>query len=359
MSKKIKILFFIPNLMAGGAERVISFLTNNLNPKKFDCTLIVIGWEEDLAYEIDKTKVKFLDKERVLYSIPKLIKTVKNENPDIVIGTVSHLNIAIGIVSLFFFKVVFIARQAAITKVSFNLNQPAKKSLFSILLGKALRRMDYVICQSQDMAIDCIQEFNLDKSNLKIIQNPITDSFSIKESVNGEDKNKYNFITVGRLAEIKGHHRILKLLSKVKIPFNYTIIGDGPLKKEIFDEVERLGLTKNVHHIPYTNEVDAYLRKNDYFLQGSLSEGFPNALLESCAVGTPAIAFDVPGGTKEIIENGVNGFLVQNEEEFLARLHNLPTLDPINVSASVYKKFDKAIILEKYEQFFMEIAKNK
>ncbi len=357
MPKKIKIIFFIPNLMAGGAERVISFLSSNLNENLFDCILIVIGKEKNISYNIQKSKVKFLNEERVSYSIPKLIKTIRGEKPDIVISTVSHLNIAIAISSIFFRKSIYIARQAAITKVSFNIETKAKKSWTPDLLGKALRKMDYVICQSKDMAVDCMKEFSIEKDNIKIIQNPITDDFKVKnkKKLKGDT---YKFIAVGRLVEIKGHLRIIRILSRINVPFMYTIIGDGPLKDDIFNKIKELGLCQFVKYIPYSNKIADYLSENDFFLQGSFSEGFPNALLESCAVGTPAIAFDVPGGTKEIIENGINGYLVNTEEEFLERLHDLPTLDPKTVSESVYKKFDKAIILEQYEQFFLEIVDN-
>ena len=158
---------------------------------------------------------------------------------------------------------------------------------------------------------------------LLIIQNPITDDFKIKNEVVTTKTKHFNFITVGRLAEIKGHLRIINILSKINTSFTYTIIGDGPLKSEILVEAKRLNISEKIKHIPFTNKIAEQLSKNDFFLQGSLSEGFPNALLESCAVGTPAIAFDVPGGTKEIIENGVNGFLVDTEQEFIDRLNNL------------------------------------
>jgi len=358
MTEKIKILFFIPNLMAGGAERVISFLTNNLDNKLFDCSLIIIGSKKDIAYDIEKSKVKFLNEERVSRSIPKLIKTLRQEKPNIVISTVSHLNVAIGISSYFYRKSVYVARQAAITKISFNIDKTPKKSWTPDLLGRALRKMDYVICQSKDMAVDCINEFSVREESLKIIRNPITDDFKINKE-NTLDKDQLNFITVGRLVEIKGHLRLIKILSKVKTPFTYTIIGDGPLRDEILSEAKKLNIDKKLRHIPYTKKVADHLSKSDYFLQGSLSEGFPNALLESCAVGTPVIAFDVPGGTKEIVETGINGFLVDTEEEYINHLNNLPSFNPKSVSESVYKKFDKKIILNNYEEFFKEIVKRK
>lgn len=341
--------------MAGGAERVISFLARNLNSEFFESKLIVIGSKNNIAYDISEINTTFLQKERVLYSIPALIKTIRKEKPQIVLGTVLHLNAILSYISYLFRGVVFVGRQAGISKVSFHQNHEYKKSLFSVPLEKVLKRLDYVICQSQDMAHDCIEEFNVEKSRIKVIQNPITDNFKIKQVLNSTENKVYKFVTVGRLARIKGHQRIIKILSKIKVPFVYTIIGDGPLKDEIFNEAERLGLTDNIKHIPFTNEVAVHLSENDYFLQGSLSEGFPNSLLESCAVGTPVLAFDVPGGTKEIVENGINGYLVNSEEEFLERLNNLPSFDPTSVSESVFKKFAKEIILNEYESFFLNI----
>jgi len=90
------------------------------------------------------------------------------------------------------------------------------------------------------------------------------------------------------------------------------------------------------------------LVKHNLFLQGSYSEGFPNAALESCVMGTPVLAFNVPGGTKEIIENDVNGFLVNTEVEFLDCLKNERDWNRDNVINSVTKKFGRDTILKRY-----------
>jgi glycosyltransferase involved in cell wall biosynthesis len=93
-------------------------------------------------------------------------------------------------------------------------------------------------------------------------------------------------------------------------------------------------------------------------LQGSYAEGFPNALLESCSVGTPVVAFEAPGGTKEIIQNGINGYLVKNEEELLSLLTNLELILKIKreeVIKSVAQKFDKETILNQYETLFLSL----
>ena len=52
MDNKIKVFFFIPTLVAGGAERVMSFVAQNIDKNKFDVTLIVIGFKKNAKYEL-------------------------------------------------------------------------------------------------------------------------------------------------------------------------------------------------------------------------------------------------------------------------------------------------------------------
>ena len=70
-------------------------------------------------------------------------------------------------------------------------------------------------------------------------------------------------------------------------------------------------------------------------------------------MGTPVIAFNAPGGTKDIVINGENGFLVENENDFSSLLNNLERLksiDPNKVKLSVINKFNSEKILSQYEE---------
>jgi glycosyltransferase involved in cell wall biosynthesis len=121
--------------------------------------------------------------------------------------------------------------------------------------------------------------------------------------------------------------------------------------------IEQYGLIDKITHIDFTKEVSKYLSKSDFFLQGSYFEGFPNCLIESCAVGTPVLAFNAPGGTKEIIEDGVNGFLVENKEIYFKKIMESRVFSPVEVRESVYKKFNKDLIIQQYEDLFIDIIK--
>ncbi|WP_179334805.1 glycosyltransferase [Winogradskyella costae] len=350
----MKIIFIIPSLVPGGAERVVSFVSQNIDNIKFDPLLLVIGFPEDTAYDVSNVNVKYLKKSRVLTAIPIIISEFLKHNPSIVFSSISHTNMAMSLIAPYFRKIKFIGREATI--LSKRTKEPRTRKWSPInLLSLNFNNLDMIICQSTEMAQDMIKNYNIIKEKTCIINNPISELPPLKTFNSALSIKK--FITVGRLVEVKGYFRILETLSKLDFPFLYTIIGDGNLKEEIFNKAKELSINKYINHIPFTTNVNEYIINHDYFLQGSYVEGFPNALLESCVAGTPVIAFEAPGGTKEIIINGVNGYLVANEHEFLERLQDEKSWNPIEIRASVYKKFNKEKIIKQYETLFFEILK--
>ena len=62
MEKKIKILFILPSLKAGGAERVVSFIAQNLDTTRFTPSLLIVGFEKDVAFSIHDIETHFLNK---------------------------------------------------------------------------------------------------------------------------------------------------------------------------------------------------------------------------------------------------------------------------------------------------------
>ncbi|HEA22211.1 hypothetical protein LCGC14_1567940 [marine sediment metagenome] len=358
-TKKINIIFVIPTLTAGGAQRIMAFLSRNLNQQKFSTTLIVLGSNKGLAFDIKDMRVIFLNKTRVLLAIPALIRILIHDRPQIIMGAITHLNILLGFISPLFPKTIFVGRQTNISTIMSKHSGDKPKFSFASVLKIGFRQLGYVVCQSKDMAIDCIAFFNIKEDKIEVIRNPITDNFGFEGHNRNPISNTKKFITVGRLDKIKGYGRILKGLSQYNSEFNYTIIGDGPEKEFLENLVKSLKLQGKVEFIPFTKKVPNYLRNSDFFIQGSYAEGFPNALLESCAVGTPVIAWKAPGGTKEIIEHEVNGLIAEDDEDFVNILNTLKHFDPKKVSDSVHIKFSKEIILKDYETFFSNILNKR
>jgi glycosyltransferase involved in cell wall biosynthesis len=353
---KIKIIFILPSLVPGGAERVMSFVSQHIDKEKFEPLLLIAGFNKDVAYDVSKVQVKYLNKPRILTALPSIIKTIRKEKPDIVVSSISHLNTAMALISPVFGKTKFIGREATVLSKRKNEKKSRKWSPLH-LLPNGFKNLDMLICQSKDMAADMVANFGISENRISVINNPITDAPSVKQSKPLSEPKK--FITVGRLTEVKGHFRILNMLSQLDFPYTYTIIGDGGLKEQIFEKAKSLSIFDKIKHIPFTNKVNDYIADHDMFLQGSFVEGFPNALLESCVVGTPVIAFNAPGGTKEIVENGINGFLVNTEDEFTQKLNDSRVWNPKTVSDSVFKKFSKQTIIKQYENLFLRVLSNK
>lgn len=351
-----KILFILPTLNAGGAERVFSFIAQNLDSTIYESSLLIVGRERDAKYNIENIKIIFLEKSRVLYATTKIFMFLLNHKPHVVLSSIGHLNVLMGLMSPFFPKTKFIIREASVISAMNNVYESNESGNILWKLGFKLDHISYklintVVCQSKDMANDFIKIYKIPEEKISIINNPITQSIPLK-SIQPSRDSIVKFITVGRLSQEKGHIRIIRMLSKLRFEFHYTIIGKGPYETEVFNEIEKYSLNKKITHIPFTDKVSDYMALNDLFLQGSYVEGFPNTVLESCYVGTPVIAFDVPGGTKEIIEHKINGYLVKTEEDYLFYLNNRIALSPDSIRSSVEKKFNKEKIINEYEELF-------
>ncbi|NNK60378.1 MAG: glycosyltransferase, partial [Flavobacteriaceae bacterium] len=258
----------------------------------------------------------------------------------------------------FFRNIKFVGREANVKSTRSKFDEKEMR-IFSFLSKRSFRILDAIICQSNDMINDFEKSMKIDESKFVVINNPITDGF-IHKSKPSRNGKVIRYITVGTLHKRKGHERILKILSNVDHPFHYTIIGNGKELALIEKLISELKLSKCVQHVPYTKEVPRYLEESDLFLNGSYVEGFPNVLIESCAVGTPVVAFDAPGGINEIIKEGLNGYIVHTEDEYIKKLNEINadnTFESKSVSDSVISRYGKNIIIEKYEKLFKDLVK--
>ncbi len=346
---KIKILFVIPSLRTGGAERVMAFLATNISKQKFLPHLLVVGSDEQVSYDVNGVDCTFLNKSKVRHGLLGITKYIKKNKPDIVFGAIAHLNTSLALISIFFPKTKFVGRE---TSVTLDGTKKKKWSLSHNLTRLQTSNLDAIVCQSNDMQKNLIENMGYRKEKIRVINNPISSRFKLKRKREEDKLNR--LITVGRLVKIKGHERILKALRRMALPFHYTIIGDGPEKENIRALSEEYGLKSNVTYIAFSQKVEDHLAKNDVFLQGSYSEGFPNALLESCAVGTPVLTFPAPGGTSEIVQQGVNGYIAENEDDFIDKLEHMLRnyMSPDEIRRSVIEKYNEKKILADYENFF-------
>lgn len=366
MNNKIKIILITPDLTAGGAQRFISLLANNLNPNIFEVHLLIINGAHSFFSIQDSVKVYDLKTKRVRNSLLKIRKLIQTIQPKIVFSTLGHLNLFLAIFRFLFPKdITFIAREAAIVKTSFE----DKNQSFSFLFYKKLYQLflpalDLIVCQSSDMK-QSLLDIGVKHGNMVVIQNPV-DVLAVQKKMQASiQSTTYEIVTVGRLSYEKGYDRLVEVMiayqKKYGIIPKTAIIGDGIEKENLAKCIQSAGLEQHIHLLGQQKNPFTFFKNAKLFLMTSRHEGFPNVLIEAGACGLPFVAYDVPGGVKEIIQTGKNGFVVADKDlnGMADQLQNalLYPFDNQWIKNYTNEKFGIATIIKKYETILLEEAK--
>lgn len=120
-------------------------------------------------------------------------------------------------------------------------------------------------------------------------------------------------LNVGRLSAEKGQDILLRAVASLAAEFpglQLAFAGVGPFEARLRELAGRLAITDRVQFVGYVSDMPALYASIDLVVQSSLTEGLPNVMLEAAYLGVPIVATDV-GGTREVVEHGVSGWLLQ------------------------------------------------
>ena len=137
-----------------------------------------------------------------------------------------------------------------------------------------------------------------------------------------------NLVTISRLNPIKKIEDMIVIFNGLKNKKSKLyIVGDGQEQAKLEKLVEDLDLSKRVIFTGYKNkeEMEEYILNSKVFLLTSISEGLPMVLLESMSYGVPCIAFKTKSGVADIIDDNINGFIIdgRNKEKYIEKLDEL------------------------------------
>ena len=124
----------------------------------------------------------------------------------------------------------------------------------------------------------------------------------------------WHIVSVGRLTAEKGHQYLIEALYLLNTKFNRqdfraTILGDGALRTNLAQLVDRYHLSDRIKMPGFCDDIFSMLSTAHLFVLPSLHESSPNALIEAMAVGLPCIASSV-GGVVDLIDHQENGLLI-------------------------------------------------
>lgn len=340
-----KLLFVINSLKhKSGIERVACQL-GELFSAELDYEVTILSRDTgilNVAYPISMSRVISLGENYISFLV-NLQKFILKEKPDyILVHNMGRLTLLSSILYRSNIKLI------SLEHVAFN----ARPSWVRLLSGLLYRRVDKVITLTKH---DLNNYLSWNRS-CDIIHN--ISPFEVSDSKSYLCRK---IIAVGRLTYQKNFLSLLEAWSIIypfTMDWSLDIYGIGEEYDMLLDFIEK----NKLHNVTLRGEVidiEKVYRNSDFLVMSSRFEGLPMVLIEAQCFGLPIVSYDCPYGPSEIIEDNVNGILVENQN---VRLLANSILDLINnpckikklseqaISAS--KRFQKDNILDKWKEVF-------
>ncbi len=376
MKKKVAVI--ITKLELGGAQKVAISLCEKINKNLFE-PFMICGCDGILSEEVQqKNKVYFIkDLIREINPIKDLkaaisiYKILKKEKPDIVHTHSSKAGILGRFCGLLAGVPVIIH---TIHGFSFNDTQSfLKKYLFVFLEKFCALFSTYLIFISKENIDKGIKNkigrqskykyirLGIDIDNFKNFQNP-----SLRNELN-LSKEDILVTTIGPFKPQKNLSDFIKVAGKISKDyknFKFVIVGDGILRPSFEKLINDLQIQKNIFLLGWRRDIANILHSSNFFVMTSLWEGLPISTIEAMTCGLAPIVNAVDG-QKEIIKDGINGFLIPpyNIEEicckilYLANNADIKNTMEQEAKSSIDETFSIAHMIKEHENLYMENIK--
>lgn len=335
MDKELKkVVLLIPDLKAGGTQKVASSI---LDLELEECDVNIIVLTGGFARK-NSDKIKFLNANRVLKSLWRLLLCLRSNKPDVIIVFMD-----IALISLFTIRP-FISVNKVIYRPS---SIPGAMNAF-YNMGKLRRAIELLAIWFLGVKIWCQSiEQKSQYTHFSFRDVFVLGNFSTVNFESSNHKVEPSLFLITRNSPEKGVKRALEILSKDKtkwIQLNvYGIIDNLELR----DLCERLKIAEKVNFKGYVSQEEIFQSEKGIFMQSSFIEAFPNALLEAIVAGFRTIALPCVGATSELLSY-CNHTMLVTEEDFFACFDLL-----------LSKQIDQNGLLKLKQRYSAESFKNK
>ena len=205
----------------------------------------------------------------------------------------------------------------------------ARVRAYETLDRRVLRLMDAVVCVSEAQA-QKVRRAGVPARRVSVIRNAIDAAAIPAPTLESRQRLLDLFpagcrrvvISCGRLSPEKGFGVLVEaaaLVRQANPSIGFVHLGDGPLRASLAGRIAELGLGAHFQLLGFRERAEEWIAAADLMALPSFTEGLPNVALEAAAAGVPIVATAV-GGTPEVVEDGVTGYLVRaGSPEALAR----------------------------------------
>lgn len=353
------IILVLPNLNAGGAQRVMLNLANELSVS-MDLTLALVQPVGELIEQVAST-VRVMDLGGGMIWLGVLTRLIWKERPQAILSTLSDVNIGILLIQGFFpHDVRVVVREALMPSEWIHYWYCSR--LMKVLYRYTHKRAKYVIVLSQIMRQQFINITGLYRQKVIVIPNSVDPvRLSAPEALEPDVQGPY-LIAVGRLSRQKGFDVLVEAFARLSALFSQyrlVIVGEGEERTKLESLIEQYCLSGRVVLTGFVANPLPLVRRSVLFVLSSHVEGMPNVLIEALCVGTPALATRENTSADEILTEGKNGFLVSCcEVEILAdglqrALCVAPYLDRLSIMQEALTRFSFNVMIENYRKVLL------
>lgn len=307
----MRILFVSYRLSGGGAERVISVLSNQLIKSGHDVGVLLYKRTSEEYLLSGSVSILELEKlysektgnpiSRKLSRISGIRKLVCEYKPDVIIPFLDSMVI----------ETYFATRGMNIPIVATVRNNPEKsKKIDKLLRNYVFKRCSSVFLQTEEQG-----RYFSDKIRKKtfVVPNPVNEHMLEVGRARVSHASIKSIVTCGRLEKQKNHELLIQAMLSVHriYPDVYlSIYGEGSERDELQQLINDNNAAEYIYLMGRTNCIAEVLSDADLFVLSSDFEGMPNALMEAMACGVPCISTDCPTGPRELIGDDERGVLV-------------------------------------------------
>ena len=317
------VTLFINSLRGGGAERVCATLANELRAAGWSVEILVLNLRDAVLRESVHPDIAVVDLgiEHARYSALAVARYVRARRPEQFLVFNDQLAVL-----LIWLRGMRVGRYSVVARNISTLSRKAslERSLWHRHVVHAMtrafyRRVDLVIAQSEGMKRDLMSNYGIEERHLRVIHNPLSEDFTRCQDgrpVAWRDRRD-EVLYVGRLHAIKGLDLLIDgcaICMRADQELVLRLVGIGEELSALRRRAESAGVAHRVYFEGYVRDVQDFYARARVVALTSHYEGFPNVLLEAISQGTPIVSVDCESGPSEIVQEGINGFLVRSRD---------------------------------------------
>lgn len=370
----IKILFFIPGLSEGGAEKVLCNLVNNMDQTKFDITVQTVYKFEPKKYLADGIKYKSIIRcktkigRKIMDYWYRFCTEFKLTYP---LYIKDNYDIEVAYLECGATKVMAASTNKRALKLAWVHCDLKRKGITAEKIGKYYSKYDKVVCVSKDVKKSFDEIYGLYAESV-VLYNIIDEDEILKKA--SAEAVKWNckpgqkkLLAVGRLTEQKNFEYLIYNCGKLRdsgYQFQLKIWGEGPERGNLERQIKRLHLEDQVELKGFTSNPYPWMKAADMIVCSSRYEGISTVVQEALILGKTVVTTPCTG-MEELLGESEYGLIAEKTENGLFDCMRHMMSD--DVCAEHYRRmaerrgreFYKKRILNQTETFFVDQLSRK